>query len=43
MNRPRTIQIYLPSGDPRGIRVAALVWKTAKGKTLDGLKRHLQG
>ena len=22
--RPRTIQIYLPSGDPRGIRVAAL-------------------
>ena len=23
-SRPRTIQIYLPSGDPRGIRVAAL-------------------
>lgn len=23
-NRPRTIQIYLPSGDPRGIRVAEL-------------------
>lgn len=22
--RPRTIQIYLPSGDPRGIRVAEL-------------------
>lgn len=24
ISRPRTIQIYLPSGDPRGIRVAAL-------------------
>ena len=23
-NRPRTIQIYLPSGDPRGIRIAAM-------------------
>jgi hypothetical protein len=23
-NRPRTIQIYLPSGDPRGVRVAEL-------------------
>lgn len=24
ISRPRTIQVYLPSGDPRGIRVAAL-------------------
>ena len=24
MSRPQTIQIYLPGGDPRGIRIAEL-------------------
>jgi hypothetical protein len=29
-NRPQTIQIYLPSGDPEGIRVASLTTRTVR-------------
>jgi hypothetical protein len=49
---PKTIQIFLPGGDPQGIRVAEistrmgrsanswLEWKSKDGKTLDALKRQ---
>jgi hypothetical protein len=49
---PKTLQIYLPGGDPQGIRVAEITtrivqvievprtWKSKTGKTLDALKRQ---
>jgi hypothetical protein len=30
MNRPQTIQIFLPSGDPRGMRVAEITTRIVR-------------
>lgn len=30
MNRPQTIQIYLPAGDPRGMRVAEITTRIVR-------------
>lgn len=36
--RPQTIQIYLPGGDPRGIRVAVVISVVVQTITIAALK-----
>jgi len=41
----KTIQIFLPDGNPRGVRVAEITsrteWKYENGKTLDEVKKQI--